>query len=47
MPGIARSIQLDASRREDHLPGMRVAVIAQGATDGGQGLCRQWYECGI
>ena len=40
MPGIARSIQLGANRQEDHFPEMRLAVIAQGAAYGSNGLDR-------
>jgi hypothetical protein len=47
MPGIARSIQLAANRREDRVPEVRLAVVAQGAAYRRQGLCSQWYESGI
>ena len=36
-----------ASRREDHLPEIRLAVIAQGTDHCRQALCSQWYESGI
>jgi hypothetical protein len=45
--GDARSIQFHAGRREDHSPEVRLAVVAQSATSGRQGLDRQRDECGI
>ena len=43
----ARSIQLYASRQEDHLPEVRLAVVAQAAAYCPNGLCRQAHESGI
>ena len=42
-----RSVQLHASRREDHFSQVRLAVFVQGTTYGHNSLCRQWYECGM
>ena len=47
MSDIARSIQLDANRREDRFPEVRLAVFAQGAAYRSNGLYRQGYESGI
>ena len=44
---IARSVQLHASRREDQCSEVSLAVIAQGAAYGRQGLDRQGDESGI
>jgi hypothetical protein len=44
---IARGVQLHASRREDHFPEVRLAVVAQGAAYGRNRLCSEWYESGL
>jgi hypothetical protein len=44
---IARSVQLQACRREDHFPEVRLVVSTQGAAYGRQGLDRQGDESGI
>jgi len=46
-PGSARSIQLHASRREDHFPEVKLVFAAKGASYRSYGLCRQGYESGI
>jgi hypothetical protein len=43
----ARSVQLDASRREDHSPEVRLAAVAQGAAYCCQGLDCHGHESGI
>jgi hypothetical protein len=44
---IARGVQLHASRRDDHSPEVRLAVVTQGAAYGRNGLDRQGDESGL